>query len=221
MNGIHEFCCMHILLIAATSLELPDLFSDDPDIDMLITGVGCPVTVYQLHKRLQIIDYDLVIQVGIAGSFQPSIKPGTVVLVKQDCFADLGMESSGIFQTIFEAGFAPANEFPFSGGWLINQHPMLEKLPMEKVKAATINKVSDNELQKQQWISKYAAQIESMEGAALHYVCLQEKIPFLQIRSVSNWVGERDRTKWKMKEALENLGTELIKTIQFIRSSNS
>jgi futalosine hydrolase len=131
------------------------------------------------------------------------------------------MESSGIFQTVFEAGFAPANEFPFSGGWLINQHTMLEKLPMEKVKAATINKVSDNELQKQQWISKYAAQIESMEGAALHYVCLQEKIPFLQIRSVSNWVGERDRTKWKMKEALENLGAELIKTIQFIRSSNS
>jgi futalosine hydrolase len=92
---------------------------------------------------------------------------------------------------------------------------------MKKVKAATINKVSDNELQKQQWINKYAVQIESMEGAALHYVCLQEKIPFLQIRSVSNWVGERDRTKWKMKEALENLSTELIKTIQFIRSSNS
>ncbi len=48
-----------------------------------------------------------------------------------------------------------------------------------------------------------------MEGAALHYVCLQEQIPFVQIRSVSNYVGERDKTKWKMKEAIENLNTEL------------
>ncbi|MBK7884081.1 MAG: hypothetical protein IPJ81_10000 [Chitinophagaceae bacterium] len=48
-----------------------------------------------------------------------------------------------------------------------------------------------------------------MEGAALQYVCLQEKIPFIQIRGISNYVGERDKLKWKMKEAIFNLNIEL------------
>jgi futalosine hydrolase len=31
-----------------------------------------------------------------------------------------------------------------------------------------------------------------MEGAALHFVCLQEDISFIQLRAISNFVGERD-----------------------------
>ncbi len=43
---------------------------------------------------------------------------------------------------------------------------------------------------------------ESMEGAALHYVCLMEKIPFLQIRSISNYIGERNKKKWDMMDSI-------------------
>jgi futalosine hydrolase len=49
-----------------------------------------------------------------------------------------------------------------------------------------------------------------MEGAAFHYVCLLEKIPFLQLRSISNLIGERDKTKWKMEKAIQNLNENLI-----------
>ena len=49
-----------------------------------------------------------------------------------------------------------------------------------------------------------------MEGAAFHYVCLQQKIPFIQLRAISNYVGERNKTKWKMKEAIINLNEKLI-----------
>ena len=52
-----------------------------------------------------------------------------------------------------------------------------------------------------------------MEGAALHYVCLSEKIPFLQLRSVSNYVGERDKNKWAVREAIANLNIELQKIL--------
>jgi futalosine hydrolase len=48
-----------------------------------------------------------------------------------------------------------------------------------------------------------------MEGAAFHYVCLMKQIPFIQIRSISNKVGERDKRKWKMKHAIERLKEEL------------
>ena len=57
--------------------------------------------------------------------------------------------------------------------------------------------------------NKWNADIESMEGAALHYVCGQLNIPYLQIRSISNVVGERDKTKWQFKKAIDHLNLEL------------
>ncbi len=53
-----------------------------------------------------------------------------------------------------------------------------------------------------------------MEGAAFHYVCLQEEVKFLQLRSISNAVGERDKKQWKMKEAIISLNIELDKLVK-------
>lgn len=200
---------MQILVIAATAPEIEPFTTANSQVDVLITGVGTPSTIYHLQKRIQQVDYDCIIQAGIAGSFNNEIELGKVVVVQQDCFADLGIEEKGIYTPIFNTGFADKHEFPFTDGWLLNPNETLSKIKLPKVKAITVNKISDNELQKQQFISNFNAAIESMEGAALHYVCLQEKIPFLQIRSISNLVGERDKTKWKIKQAVQNLNHEL------------
>lgn len=204
---------MQVLLIAATEKEIQQQAFPHDNIDLLITGAGIPATIYHLQKRLHQIDYDLVIQAGIAGSFDDNIQPGQAVLVQQDRFGDLGTEEKENFKSIFEAGLADENEFPFESGWLINKSNIPGLSPLPKVKAVTVNKISDSILQKQQLISLANPQIESMEGAALHYVCLQENIPFIQLRAISNFVGERDRTKWLMNEAIENLNNELRKLI--------
>jgi futalosine hydrolase len=75
-------------------------------------------------------------------------------------------------------------------------------------------------LQKQQSIINFSPEIESMEGAALHFVALHQNIPFIQMRSISNWVGERDKSKWKIKEAISNLNNELKKIIDLITSES-
>ena len=59
-----------------------------------------------------------------------------------------------------------------------------------------------------------------MEGAALHYVCLMEKIPFLQIRAVSNVIGERDKSRWKLKEAMKSLNESLVFLIQKLEKAD-
>ena len=200
---------MQILLIAATATEIEPFTAANSQADVLITGVGVPSTIYHLQKRIHQMDYDFIIQAGIAGSFTNEIEPGKVLLVKQDCFADLGIEEKGNYTPVFNTAFADKDEFPFTDGWLVNSNEVLSKNRLPNVKALTINKVSDSELQKQQFIQTFNAGIETMEGAALHYVFLQEQIPFLQIRSISNQVGERDKTKWKIKEAIENLNKEL------------
>ncbi len=205
----HEICSMQILLIAATKYEIEPINAQNPRIDVLISGIGVPATMYHLQKRLQQMEYDLVIQAGIAGSFNTGIPLGKTVLVKQDCFADLGIEEKENYSPVFKTALADENEFPFEKGWLINPDENLKIADLPKLKAITVNKVSDSLLQHQQFINSFNADIESMEGAALHYVCLQEKMPFIQIRSISNYVGERDKTKWKMQVAIENLNKEL------------
>lgn len=200
---------MQILLIAATAPEIEPFKTANSQVDVLITGVGVPSTIYHLQKRINQVDYDLIIQAGIAGSFNTAIALGNVVLVQQDCFADLGIEEKGNYTPVFNTEFADKDEFPFTNGWLMNLDDNLKYADLSKVNAITVNKVSDSELQKQQFATTFNADIETMEGAALHYVCLQENISFIQIRSISNYVGERDKTKWKIKDAIINLNSEL------------
>jgi len=213
MKGKHEICNMQILVIAATGHEIEPFTAVRSNMDVLITGVGVPAAIYHLQKRMHQIDYDLVIQAGIAGAFDHMLQLGQTVLVKKDCFADLGFEEKEKYTPVFETGFADKNEFPFENGWLNNAVTRFTNAGLPWVKGITVNKVSDNAMQKQQFIDQFKPEIETMEGAALHYVCLQENIPFLQIRSVSNYVGERDKTKWKLKESIENLNTELINLV--------
>ena len=204
---------MQILLVAATIQEIEPFLNKRPEVDHLITGVGCPETIYHLTKRLLQIDYDLVIQAGIAGSFTQSILLGDVVQVNQDNFADIGIFEKGHFTTIFEAGFGNENLFPFSKGWLKADNTYFDQFHFAKVNAVTVNTITDNEIQIKQLVSAFDPQIETMEGAALHYVCLQEKVPFMQIRSISNYVGERNKEKWKLSDAINNLNEELNRIV--------
>ncbi len=204
---------MQILLIAATKSEIEPLNALPGYVDIEITGVGCHAALYHLQKKLYQAKYDLVIQAGIAGAFNNKFQPGDVVIVRQDTFADIGMEESSEFTSIFQTTFADKNKFPFTNGWLVNEYAYVKNPNLPLANAVTINKISDSELQKQQLIKTFSPDIETMEGAALHYVCLQENIPFMQIRSISNEVGIRDKSKWKMKEAIINLNEETEKLI--------
>ena len=143
--------------------------------------------------------------------FSKKIKIGKVVAVKQDAFADIGAEENKKFKTIFQLDFGDENEFPFKNGWLINISQILETTDLKKVEAVTINKINDRKKAAKQLKKIFNPEIESMEGAAFHFVCLQQDIPFIQVRGISNKVGERDKAKWNMKDAIENLNNELQK----------
>lgn len=201
---------MQILLVAATSMEIAPFMAKKPSADHLITGVGCPFALYHMMQRLHQIDYDLVVQAGIAGCFSKAQALGEVVAVVKDCFADIGIIEKNQLMTIFESGFASAGEFPFTNGWLMNDGVLLDELAIEKVNAITVNTITDEVDRIDQLVAKFNPHIETMEGAALHYVCLQNNIPFLQLRGISNYVGERDKTNWDMEGSVKNLNIELI-----------
>jgi futalosine hydrolase len=184
--------------------------------EVLIAGVGVPDTIFHLQKKIAQSKFDFIIQAGIAGTFNSQFQLAQTVVVKQDTFGDLGMEENNQFTSVFNSGFSDKNKFPFNNGWLINENEIIDELKLPKAVAVTVNKISDNPLQKKQLEDCFHPDIESMEGAALHYICLQEKIPFIQLRSISNEVSIRDKSKWKMKEAIENLNIEIEKLVQHL-----
>jgi futalosine hydrolase len=204
---------MQILLVAATANEIELFINMYPNVDILVTGVGVPATLYRLQNQLHKEEYDFVVQAGIAGAFSDELALGQTVLVKQDTFGDLGTEEKNIFTPITRSGLISADSFPYADGWLMNMAGIPKQTTLKTVKAVTVNKVTDDEKQRQQLVTSFNPQIETMEGAALHYVCLHENVPFAQLRSISNYVGERDKRNWKIKDAFENLNTELVTLI--------
>jgi futalosine hydrolase len=215
---------MHILICAATNHEIePTLqfLKQQPAgknhlIRILITGIGGIATTYQLLKSIQEKKPDYIIQAGIAGAFAKESEPGKVVLVFEEILGDLGVEEQGKWNDVFDLQLTES-AYPFTEKKLINPHCMdWNKYGLPFVRSLSVNEINTNEQRIGLLQEKYHPVVESMEGAAFHYVCLQEKVPFMQMRAVSNFIGERDKKGWKMEEAISNLNAELIRIIQLL-----
>ena len=217
---------MYILLTAATENEIKTTSEwlssvkgsvNSHEIEILITGVGSTATAYALTRQLLWRSPEMVIQAGIGGSFSSDYPPESVAFISEEVFADLGTFHEGEFTDIFDLGLAGINDHPFTSRMLVNPHrDAWVKYGLPFVRGATINCVSSSEDQVE-WIrNKYNPVIESMEGAALHYTCLMEHIPFIQLRSVSNFAGERNKNKWKLKESIAMLNDKLRKILGWI-----
>jgi len=230
LNHLFNSSLMRILFVGATCFELYQFFENlreapknlgpvfhykwhDLDIDLIITGLGTTFTTYFLTKALNLCKYDLVINAGIAGSFRDELSIGTVVNVKSEQFCDFGIEELDHIKTVFDAGFVDPDSFPFENGKLNNPH-WFEELEMQTVAGVTgnISHGAANSIARIR--QEFDPDVESMEGAAIFYVCLFEKVPFLEIRAISNYVDIRDTQKWDIPIAIENLTDELYRFLR-------
>jgi futalosine hydrolase len=215
---------MHILLIAATSFEIQPVTNflqqqEQPlpghTVSIQVTGIGSMATTYHLTKSIRDKRPDYVLQAGIGGSFSQHFPPGRVVLIEKEMTGDLGVEENGVFKDLFEMGLLQDGEDAGTSKWLVNPHTVnWENQGLALVNGVTVNEITTRTSRIEQLQQNYAVTVESMEGAAFHFVCLQEAIPFLQIRSISNYVGERDKKAWKMKEAITALNDQLINILK-------
>jgi len=178
---------------------------DKLDITFLVTGVGMVATAFALGRHLAINQYDLAINLGIAGSFDRSIPLGEVVEITEDSFAELGAEDDEDFITIEQLGFG---ESAFR-----STYSLPEKLNIKKATAITVNTVHGNEVSIKKLVNRIEAGLESMEGAAFFYACKQVNVPCVQIRAVSNYVEKRNRDNWQIGLAIKNLNTFALELV--------
>ena len=209
----------NILVAAATAKEISPFIESTragnfTNIDILITGIGLTASTYHLTRQLALKKYGLVIQPGVAGCFDPKIGLGEVVAIKQDAIADQSVIELEKLKTLFDLDLVPQDQYPYKKGWLINPHKgILKKMKLKIVNGVSVNQISTSKQMIKFYREVFDPVTESMEGAALHYVCLSENVPFLQIRSISNYIGERNKQKWDMMNSIVNLNETLIKII--------
>jgi len=222
---------MNLLIAAATPLEIapliahlapyrveerPESYNTGPDqISVCITGVGSAPAAWAVTRALMARSFDVAIQAGIAGSFDEAIPLGEVLRVRSDCFSDLGAEEGDRFLDIFEMGLQDPDAPPFTGGRLVAPEPSCRlAASLRAVDAVTVSTVTGRASTLERLSSRYHPVMESMEGAAFHYACLQAGVGFVQIRSISNPVGVRDKSRWDIPLAVERLNAFLIRLIQ-------
>lgn len=221
---------MKILIVSATWLEVKLLADElefigesshilkhyrfeETEIDVLITGIGTTFTAFHLTNALRDKNYQLVINIGIAGSLTRELEIGEVVSVVSDEFADLGIEKEEEFLTLFESGFMDSNEFPFEQG-SVKSSDWNGLVQFKKVRGITTNKSHGRTSSIAEIKSKFAAQVESMEGAVVIYVCNWLGVNCCQIRAISNFVESRDSSHWNIPLALENLKGEVLDVLR-------
>ena len=189
---------MEILLVAATEQEINrSLFADK---SILISGVGMVNTTFNLTKHLSKNTYDLVVNIGIAGSFNNLLMIGDVVEVVEDNFSEIGFEDGESFSEFTD--FEVANTFRVEG-----------RTNLKQVKAITVNTVHGNENSITKIVNRLNPDIESMEGAAVFSVCKEFKTSCIQVRSISNKVEKRNKENWNIPLAIQNLNTIVVKII--------
>lgn len=218
---------MNILIVAATQYEIKPLIDNfgnkeqilpgfikvntpDKNIYILIAGVGIAATAYHLTRILCSFKVDMAVNAGICGSFNDDIKMGEVIQVYSDKFGDFGVENDNEFIFAEDAQLFNKDDFPFKEGELYFSYQNDYVYNLRKAKGFTVNRVHGNAQSIQNVKSSYNADVESMEGAAFFYVCLNEKVPCMQIRAVSNKVAVRDKAAWNIPLAIKNLNNYLI-----------
>lgn len=204
------------MFVSATVLEvkpLLDHFKVQPIVtgitilsentSLLITGVGMLETAVVLAKYINEHKPDLVVGLGVAGSYSTRLLPGSLVEIISEQYGDLGVDDHGTFIPASELGLIPKQKLEIK--------PAFPKL--EKASGITVNQVAGSAEVIDQRRKLFNADVETMEGLALFKICTTYAIPSTQIRAISNMVEPRDRSKWKVDKAIITLNEFVLSFI--------
>lgn len=183
---------MNILIVSATAEEVKT------DYPHLITGVGMVATAIAVSQALREKHYDLVVNAGIAGSFNRSIPLGSVVEVVKDQLSELGAQDGAQFLSPSEIGLEAVVSVSASA-----------KTNLLSVSGITVNTVHGDDKVISQIVHRLNPQVESMEGAACMLACQHAGVSCVQIRAISNYVEKRNKANWNIPMAIRNLNKEL------------
>ncbi|GIJ08192.1 hypothetical protein Van01_14060 [Micromonospora andamanensis] len=186
----------------------------DPTVAVLPVGVGPAVAGAATARLLALAEmagrpYRAVVSAGVAGGFARRVAVGGTVLGTRAIAADLGAESPDGFIPIDELGM-PAELL--GGGTAVDADATLLAALRVALPAATVgpvltvSTVTGTTTGTDELIRRHPdAVAEAMEGYGVAVAASQAGVPFVELRTISNPIGPRDRDAWRLRDALTAL----------------
>ena len=213
---------MATLILVPTELELRRLNdaggfpTDSARVELVGFGpIAAAARTMQLVGQLR---PERCLLVGIAGAFATECTPvGTALTFRRVASAGVGVGSGAKFQGPSRLGFPQWSGSGGSGRASASGGPgleaadaIVEELSLAAVGASpaelllTTCAASDGpELANQRRRDFPQAVAEDMEGFGVALACALERIPLAIVRGISNAVGDRDTSGWRIADALE------------------
>lgn len=201
-----------ILVVCATELELQPLLeivpADESQWASLVCGVGVVETTLSLSRMLEQRkgEFTAVIHCGVAGAYisesgQP-IKLLDICLAREELFGDFGICHRDHIEALPEH-LVHKSHYALDANLLKQCAKILtkENIAFQQGTFVTVAGVSATSERGRMLYQQYGGLCENMEGAAVARVCEAFFLPLLELRCISNYVEDRDLSRWKLQEA--------------------
>jgi nucleoside phosphorylase len=167
-----------ILVVAATARELEFVAGAET----LVCGIGPVESALATAAALRDATPHVLLHIGIAGA--QTLEPPAVVLGSEAVYADV-LDASSTFPRV--------ERVEPDGALLAEAHRLLPHAHVLPI--ATAGRVGGGGV----------CEVEAMEGFGVLRAAARAGVPALEVRAVSNAVGEQDRARWRIAEALAAL----------------
>jgi futalosine hydrolase len=207
-----------LLVTVATNIELQPLLqhrTGGTGMSVLVTGVGPTLAGIRLASWLGKSDKlpDAVLNFGIAGAYYPEegdegVQLLDVCLAESEVLGDFGICGKQEITPLGDGKLWGSDFFVMDEMLLAAATQILdrEQIPCKIGPFVTVNAASGTKKRADMITGKHGGLCENMEGAAVALACRQFGIPCVELRVVSNMVGDRETEEWKLKEACKKAG---------------
>ena len=207
---LSEFLVVHAAPIEGHGLE---------DLGVKPIGVGKVASAVRFAELLRDRDpVRAVLLFGVAGAFPARHRQtpaplgvGDLAILAEDMLGDEGVDTPDGFLDLGAMRLGDSGPF-VADPRLASAAGELLSAPL--LRGVTVSSCSGTEAASQRISARSAADLETMEGAAVGFVCRRSEVPLLQIRAVSNWTGDRDRGDWNLGAAVDAVQSAVRRLMQ-------
>lgn len=201
---------MRVLVMTAVAAESDAVWrglQGDSRFDVKLAGVGPIAAATNAATILATTEYDLVVSMGIAGGFVGQAAVGSIAVATVCVAADLGAETPDGFLSLDELGLGFTQiGVETSLADRVTEALRSAGLPVSTGPILTVSTVTGTAATAEELAKRIPGAIaEAMEGFGIASAAHYRSIPVLEIRAISNPIGPRDRSAWRIKEALDAL----------------
>lgn len=173
---------------------------------VLVSGIGPAGAAAVTAAALATGSYAAVLNLGICGGFTGAASIGDVVIATDLVAADLGVDGPQGWLGLASLGWAEES---------LGLEPSLVQWAADRLRAGdlpvvtgpvlTLSSMTGTDARAAVLAERHGPVAEAMEGRGAAEAAAPYGTPFLEIRTVSNAVGRRDKAAWQLGRALDVL----------------